>query len=275
MQRSLEKIFKELKTYTHLSNSHLSYYDIVYVLHHEDQSIVKVPLTSSIKLPVIFTHVSHIARMYDLNGSLFPPTVKHQAIMVGELIDLFEKETGPTPVLINPQITAEGKYQFDNTLIIPTKDSHTKKLLLSDPEEAKALYAINPQDQKRFGIEFVFYIQTQNEIPEDEYLRPQTLKERIELLSYIIPRTPIKKGSASFIAVILDLENDMEETAFIRPYKTMDAYTNVIFLNTDYKLYTGELENIPYLSQTVDDLFNGLIKWGQNKKRRPTPESRP
>ena len=275
MNKKIDEYWKELKSFTHRKKETPSFYDIVYIVYQEDGSVLKLQLSENLKVPVIFTDISKIANMLDPQLSYIPPHLKYKPIMVGELIELFEKEKLPTPLIINPYKKEGNIYEFDNSLFLPIKDAHTKKLLLTDPEEAGALYAINPVDQKRFGLEFVFYIQTQSQLPIDDLERAKVLKEKIELLSYVVPRTPVRRGSSSFFVIILDLENEMEETAFIRPYKTMDSYTNLIFLDSNYDLKTGELESIPYISQTVDELFNGLIKWDHLKRRRPTrPQDR-
>jgi hypothetical protein len=266
MNKTIESYWKELKNFNHKKEVCPSFYDIVYLIYQEDGSVFNLQLNSKLKIPVIFTDTSKIGNMFDPQINYIPSNLKYRPIMVGELIELFEKEKFPTPIIINPYKKGPDVYEFDNTLFLPIKDPHTKKLLLTDPEEARALYAINPVDQKRFGIEFVFYIQTQTDLPTDGLERSSVLKEKIEFLSYLVPRTPVRRGSSSFFVIILDLENDMEETAFIRPYKTMDSYTNLIFLDSHYNLKTGELENIPYLSQTVDELFNGLIKWDHIKR---------
>ena len=75
------------------------------------------------------------------------------------------------------------------------------------------------------------------------------------------PRVPIKKGSGSFLAVLLNLENDLEERAFIRDYSMFDDYSDSIFVTSKLKMLSGNLEEIHYDGNSIDTIFGPIINW--------------
>lgn len=69
------------------------------------------------------------------------------------------------------------------------------------------------------------------------------------------------------MAIILNLDNVLEERAFIREYKTFDDYADVIFVTSDFKMMAGNLEPIAYDGDQIDTIFTPLIYW-QTQKRK-------
>lgn len=193
-------------------------------------------------------------------------------IMLGELARTLSTRGKETSIKINPLLLEMGAGTeplifCEEVIFAPQLDDFTGKLLLSDPEDAKALMAINPDDQQRFGIELVFYMITTRDLPEDREERDGVLKECIEKLSFMAPRVPMKKGSGSFLAVLLNLENELEEQAFIRDYPMFDRHSDIIFVTSSLKLLTGRLEEVHYNGDKIDTIFGPLIKWQQNKSK--------
>lgn len=191
-------------------------------------------------------------------------------MMLGELARTLSTREKETSIKINPLLleVAQGVEPLvyaEEIVFAPQYDDFTGKLLLSDPEDARALLAINPDDQKRFGIEIVFYMMTTRELPEEKEEREQILKNEIEKLSFMASRIPMSKGSGTFLAVLLNLENELEEQAFIRDYPMFDEYSDIIFVTSSLKLLTGRLEEVHYNGDKIDTIFGPLIQWQKNK----------
>lgn len=208
-------------------------------------------------------------------GRFTPEPHNHllKMMMLGEFIDSLKNEGLNTTVKLNPLFMEIGKgveplLYAEEVLFAPQYDDFTKKLLLTDPEDAKALLALNPKDQKRFGIELVFYMVSNRELPSEKEDREAFLHNKIEELAFMGPRVPLKKGSGSFLVVVLNLENELEERAFIRDYPMFDSYGDVIFVTSGLKMLTGRLEDIHYNGEKVDTIFSPLIKWQQSKLLR-------
>ncbi len=58
----------------------------------------------------------------------------------------------------------------------------------------------------------------------------------------------------------------MEESAFIRSYKTFDTYADVIFVNSNLELLTGDLTPIPYDGNQIDTIFAPIIYWQKSQQ---------
>ena len=249
----------------------LSYYQLIYLLIDNKNDPIKLPLegdNTKVSGYFVFTSKSLISRFTDNPDG----DTKVRSMMLGHFISELENESEPSyikvnPILTNPSHEKSLKYLCDEIIFAPILDPHTKKLMMTDPEDAKALYAINPKDQERFCVETVFHIISENNLPIDPDQREIILKEKIKDLAFICPRVPIKKGSASFYVVILSLANEMEETAFIRSYCTFDNHIRVIFLNSRLSLTNGDLDSIPYDNKSVDGIFSSLVNWESQKLR--------
>jgi len=206
------------------------------------------------------------------NSAPFHFSVKQ--FMLGDLVQRFGSEKAPLPLFVNPIKIAlpesEGKidYWASEIVFAPLFDLLTKKYMMTKPDEALALLAMAEKDQARFGIELVFHLINNVAAPEEKEEREKFLQEKMKELSFVIARTPIKKGSASFYCVILNLENSFEETAFIRPYKTLDSFSNVIFVNSNVEILTGDLSPINYDGNHIDTIFGPMIEWQKAQKVR-------
>lgn len=249
----------------------LSYYQLIYLLVDEENNPFKLHLDGENKRVsgyLVFNSNSSAQRFMKDSSE----KVKIKNIMLGNFISQLENENAPSFLKVNPilntQSTETGlKYFCEEIIFAPILDPHTKKLMMTDPEDAKALYAINPKEQERFGVETVFHIITEKDLPLDPDQREIILKEKIKDLAFMCPRVPVKKGSASFYVIILSLGNEMEETAFIRSYNTFDTYIRVIFLNSNLKLTNGDLDSIPYDNRSVEAIFTSLVHWENQKLR--------
>jgi hypothetical protein len=195
-----------------------------------------------------------------------------KTMMLGELVNSLKRSSSLSSIKVNPvSILIKGESDHflfcEKVLFAPQFDEFTQKLLLTDPEEAKALMAINPEDQKRFGMKMVFYMLTTRDLPEEKEAREAILKDRIEELAFIAPRTPIAQVSGSFLAVLLNLENEIEERAFIRDYPMFDEHSDLIFVTSALKLYNGALEEIHFNGDKIDTIFMPLISWQASRRR--------
>lgn len=279
-----EVLSNEFPLYRYES-SPLGSHDLVYVLVDEkgEPTTYKVNDSDSDSFAV-FTRpelVSRIQAPYkkeEMQGGVFSPRdlsldqveFDLKIIMLGELVRSLSNQGKETSIKINPILLeiangVEPLVYAEEVIFAPQYDEFTGKLLLSDPEDAKALLAINPKDQQRFGIELVFYMMTTRELPEEKAEREQILKEEIEKLSFMASRIPMNKGSGSFLAVLLNLENELEEQAFIRDYPMFDNYSDIIFVTSSLKLLTGRLEEVHYNGAKIDTIFGPLIKWQKDK----------
>jgi hypothetical protein len=198
--------------------------------------------------------------------------IKLKLMMLGELVSSLDHLKHVTPIKVNPimlgdETTLEPFLFCEDVLFAPLFDQFTKKHLLTDPAEAKALLAISAEDQERFGISLVFSMLTNRTLPDEKERREAILQDKLEEMVFTLPRIPMKRGSGTFIAVLLNLDNDWEESAFIRDYGTFDSHTDVVFVTSGLKMLTGKLEEIPYDGEVIDTIFLPLIRW-QNRSRR-------
>ena len=202
--------------------------------------------------------------------------LKTKTTMLGELIFDLRNQSEVAPIKINPiKTTTSNGLIFDlaeEFIFAPIFDAFTSKFMMTDPDEAKALLAVNPCDEGRFGIEFVFYMITNKDLPEEREEREPLLQEKIKELAFIAPRIPMKRGSGTFFCVLLNLENEMEENAFIRTYKTFDPYADVLFVNSNLEIRTGDLIQLPYNGDKIDTIFLPMIEW-QRINRTPEFQS--
>ena len=60
---------------------------------------------------------------------------------------------------------------------------------------------------------------------------------------------------------LLNLENDLEERAFIRDYSMFDDYSDSIFVTSKLKMLSGNLEEIHYDGNSIDTIFGPIINW--------------
>lgn len=261
----------------------LGHYDLVNVLVDKNgKPLLHKFHPDDVKSFFIFTDIQKAARMarsytqreilseeYD---NKMDRDFSLKTFALGELIQKITHENpGPSPLKINPINWKEEGEDFsfllcEDVLFAPHWDQVTQKKMMTDPESAKALLAINPEDEKRFGMSFVFHVLTASDLPEDESLRREALKKEVEKLKFYTARTPIGPGSTSLYCVLLNLENSSEEMAFIRSYKCFNPFSSPIFVTSSLELFTGELETISYDGERIDGIFIPLINY-QRKKR--------
>lgn len=259
----------------------LSYYDLVEVLVDKDGRPKKLSLNDQ-EVPsfAVFTTSELAARtlrpltIEELKNDLYTVTLEESAhlktYMLGDLIHSLNDAKKLLPIKVNPvqcQTNQGLRLLAEELVFIPLLDQVTNKYLVTDPEDALALLAIQPEDQMRMGMELVFYALTNRLLPDDKESREQLLREKIEELAFVAPRIPMRKGSGTFICVLLNLENSMEEAAFIRKYKTFDPHTDLIFVTSDLEILTGELERIAYDGDSIDTIFLPLIQWQRRQKK--------
>ncbi|PIK16511.1 hypothetical protein [Halobacteriovorax sp. JY17] len=256
----------------HYSNNFtaLGYYDLVYVEVDENDCPI---INSDGRSYSAFTskelaHRSKIQlELEDIIGNEIPlssKTVNLKSFMIGDLTFSLSDSNEIRFIKINPiqfKDSTEVTLLHEEVLIIPIKDALTSKYILTSADESMALLAIKPDDEKRMGMELVFYCLTTKNLPDDLEEREELLNKRIAELSFYSSRVPIRKGSSSILCVIVNLENSMEETAFIRNYRTMDNHSDVIFVTSDLKIKTGDLETIPYDGESIDTVFMPIINW--------------
>lgn len=267
-------ITSKVKSYTNKSKK-LGYYDIVFVEVDDSGSPIinddKVSYNSftSKELATRIQSVHDLLEISSDKYSLPKKVMKLSAYMLGDLVFSLCDSKNIKTVKINPVLTIENGeniFLHEEIIFIPLRDKLTEKFMLTSPEEAMALLALNPEDQKRMGMEMVFYCVTNKNLPDSIEEREIVLAQKIEELSFIGPRVPIKKGSGSLLCIILNLENAMEETAFIRSYKTLDDHSDVIFVTSDLKIKTGDLHQINYEGDSIDTIFGPIISWQRGNK---------
>ena len=198
---------------------------------------------------------------------------EYKIFMLGDFVDKIKQKNKPTPIRLNPilvgQSLKESKWMCQNIIMAPLFDELTHKFMTTNPDDALALLAIHPDDQKRFGIEMVFHIISNHSAPEPGEERDEYLLLKINELAFIAPRVPIKKGSGSVLCIVLNLDNKVEETAFIRSYQTLDPHSDIIFVNSNLELMTGDMQPIKYNGEQIDTIFSPIINWQNNKLKTP------
>ncbi|MBT7609163.1 MAG: hypothetical protein HN576_05370 [Bacteriovoracaceae bacterium] len=273
----LKDMFPNIKIHI----GHLSYYDLISVLvNSEGEPIALKDNQADTKSFMAFTEDSLLNRIADsyseeeiLNANysdLCLPQHHLRTFMVGDLIKYLSTNTKVKSIKINPVLFSSDNfdknlYFCEDVIFAPIFDTITQKYMMTDPDQALALLSIKTKDMERFGIEITFHAITNSDLSEEKESRQVTIKEKIEELAFCVPRLPIKRGSASIYCVILNLDNEMEETAFIRDYKTFDKHSDVIFLNSNLEIKTGQLEQIVYDGEMIDTIFTPIIEWQRKK----------
>ncbi len=263
LQSSLPSLMDEVD----MGSAQLSFYDLVHVAVDEkdehEEPLYYAASNEDTKAYLAFTDLKMIERMGE--------GYKTKTYMLGELVRFIQDARKVKAIKINP-IKINGVQSSvtlaEDFVIVPLFDEVTKKSLLTDPEEALALLAIHPEDQTRLGIEFVFYCLTSKNLPDDKEERELILRQRVEELAFFAPRVPLRKGSASLLCVLLNLENSMEEAAFIRNYRTFDKHADLIFVTSALEILTGELEKISYDGEHIDGIFGPLIEWQKIRQQK-------
>lgn len=278
-RKKLLAAYKRSNEFSYASDCQLNFYDLVYVLKNfQDDEFIHCPHTDALivftdsKSPLKYFNIQNEAQLSSgkLSATETIPTNYHiTPFMLGDLIYTERKHTTPTAIIVNPIQFGDEKLEtatlFQDFCFAPIKDPLTSKMMMTDPEEALALFAMRDEDLFRIGVEAVFHIIGQKYLPMDESERKDALLEKIIDLKTTIPRVPIRRGCGTFYCVLLNLENEMEELAFIRDYKTFDQYSDVIFVTSRLKIFTGQLEEIEFDGQQIDTILLPLIEWQRKK----------
>jgi hypothetical protein len=240
-----------------------SFYQIVHVLVDAKDKPKKIidPLTKD-ESYVIYTNLPTL----DRETSTIP-------MMLGTFVYDISEQKEYSTILLNPRSHKLAQVEFigfEEIIFSPLKDPFTKHYMMTSPDQAKALLALNPSDRERFGFEVVFYVVTNQSVSNDVQLREDELQLKIKELAFIAPRVPVKKGSGSFLAIIVNLENKMEESAFIRTYKTFEPYADVNFVTSDLEIKCGDFQTIDYNGDHIDTIFAPLVEWQKNRKSELT-----
>jgi hypothetical protein len=259
------------------SYSELNYYDLVEVLVDEKGEPLLYTEHGKENAPyLIFTQahfISRLNRTHALDEIILGQFENHneqsystKKFMLGDLISKNKNRNSLQCIKVNPVLhidnqTNEKVLLCEDVIISPIFDSLTNKWMVTDPEEGLALLAINPADESRMGIEMVYYCVTNKTLPESGEERAVALHEKIEELSFISSKVPIKKGAGSLFCAIINLGNPIEEAAFIRSYKTFDNHSDIIFVTSSLKILTGQMEEIPFNGDSIDTIFMPIINW--------------
>jgi len=267
----------------------LNYYDLVEVLVDKEGEPLLYETVKTDELNnasyIIFTQpqfVSRLNRPYALDEITLGKFETHNELslitkkfMLGDLIKKNKTKKFLQSIKVNPVFhtdvnTGDNVLLCEDVVVGPIFDPLTKKLMVTDPEEGLALLAIHPADEARMGMELVFYCITNRTLPDSGEDRAEALQERIEQLSFISSKVPIKRGSGSVFVAVLNLDNPIEEAAFIRSYKTFDNHSDIIFVTSALKILTGEMEEIPYNGDSIDTIFMPIINWQRSSHYQTT-----
>ena len=178
-----EILNKEFPAYKNKA-THLSSFQIVYVLVDSvsGRPIIEKQNPNDTNSYLVFTErtlASRLERVFQRDevgksmGKLQAPTRELKIMMMGHLIDLLKDEGEVTTVKVNPIYIeiGQGMEPFlyaEEVLFAPQFDDVTQKYLLTDPDDAIALLSIRPEDEKRFGIEVIYYLLTTRGLPEEQ-----------------------------------------------------------------------------------------------------------
>jgi len=151
------------------SYKNLSYYDLIEVAtDSNDRPLAFEEASTGFSFYAIFSNRNLTRRMASLNQWHDIETDQYEntetlptkTIMLGEFIHSLRNEKEPAAIKVNPIKTATTSgdefYLAEEFIFAPIHDKLTNKYMITNPCEAKALLAINPEDVERFGINFVF-----------------------------------------------------------------------------------------------------------------------
>lgn len=196
-----EKIGKLLPEY-HFSKDKLSYYSLIWVLVDQKEKPLLVTLTDDVEGYLIFTESSLIERykspqtletLSQVNKAhSFKEYPELRSMMLGHLVSIVKDQKSFKNIFVNP-VKVQKEHFYEKLVLSPIYDPTTQKDLLSDPSDATALFAISPEDQKRYGIEVVYYLITNRTLSEDSEQRQTELKEKIDELSFAFLKFRLKR----------------------------------------------------------------------------------
>lgn len=255
----------------------LDYFDIVYLVKNKNQEVV----IDSDGSALVFTSsklIDFIKQAYpknqiaslDLNSSVSDSPYTLRPVMLGEVSRRLIQTDSVSTIKINPVWVVEGEldsfFMCEELLLTPLFDNYTQKRLLSDPRDAKALLALNFEDQSRYGVEFSFITIGNPDFTNAGDKLDELIEEKINELNFVAQRTILPQGSATVFFVILRMENYNQELAFIRQYKTFAPYIKTLFVTSRLEILTGDLEKVPYYTGDIDEIMSNIIKWYRSQK---------
>ena len=242
-----------LKTLLSENEVKLSFYDIVYSIQDGD-CFKKVEL-HDLGLKVFLAFTDRDAAVAAANGeTIFP-------IMLGQFIKEASSSERINVIGIN-----YNNQTFDNFVFTPFYDELTKQYLISPSDESIALLSIDKKTHAYMGVEATFFSINNKFLPDEKEQREILLGNLVDDLSFMIPRMTQPLGSANIICLLLNIDNPVEERAFIRNYQTLDKYIEVLFVTSEVKLLTGELEEIKYNGDSLEGIYTPLIERQKSKK---------
>lgn len=248
----LQKIGNDFKRPAFLKNLlsnndiNLNHYSIVYTIYEDDKFLKTNITTPSLEVYVAYTSKDLIPASFS-SRNIIP-------VMLGVYISKITNNEKIEVIGINPN--AE---KFDNFVFAPFFDNLTKKYLISPSDESIALLSIDNKTHDHMGVEATFFSINNKFLPEEKEQREELLGGLVDDLSFMIPRITQPIGSANIICLLLNLENPVEEKAFIRRYETLDNYIEVLFVDSELKLLTGDLHEIKYNGENLEGVYSPII----------------
>lgn len=244
-----------LNSYLNGETETLSFYDIIYSI--EEDGFHKERIAElDVEVTTAFTSKEKALEYAQGNGIDEKNVV---AIMLGKLIQESSHDEYVQVIGLNYK---ESK--FSDFIFVPFYDKLTKQYLISPTDDAIALLSIDQKSHRHMGVQATFFSINNKFLPEESQERTELLSEIVDDLAFILPRISQPKGSANILCLLLNLENDVEERAFIRKYETLDEYTEVLFVTSDLKLQTGALEEIAYDGTHLEGIYTPIIKRQKN-----------
>ncbi len=235
----------------------IDFYTLVFVLDDQDESPHQHRHTHhqlNISSIAVFTS-SSTAESYLSKMQLSQLRVR--SMMLGTIIEDQKHSDTIKLISINPDTDSQ---MVDNFIFVPFLDQRTQQKLISPADEAISLLSIDRKAHHMMGAEITFFSINNKFLPENEIPRSEILADLVDDLSYIIPRISMPKGSINFICLILNLDNPVEEKAFIRKFELFDNYGEVLYVTSDLKLQTGDLTVIEYNGANLEGIYRPIYQ---------------
>lgn len=176
---------------------------------------------------------------------------------------------------INPAVKEsrqKGVLEFfaQEMVLYPHFDELTQKYLTCDSNNARALLALNNSDLKRYGFQIVFHALSAQDLPLTSEEKSAWVLEQIDQLAFIMKRTPVPYGHASFFCVLLNLEDPLLEMCFVRSYPTFASHIKPLFITSQLDILDGQAKGLPYNSSHIDGVLRPLLDYYRHNKKVPT-----
>ncbi len=255
----------ELKRFSKEIKVDINYYSIVYLLDNDSEILLHNIPSLGISSIAIFTNKEQASTYADYNNRT---EYRTKAAMLGTILEENKHNDCIKLISLNPEKNGE---EVDDFIFIPFFDSLTKQKLISPSDEAISLLSIDQYSHRLMGAEITFFSINNKFLPEDNQQRSEKLTTVLDDISFIIPRIPMPKGSINFICLILNLENPVEEKAFIRDYELFDCYSEVLYVTSDLKLQSGSLQEISYDGSNLEGIY--LPIYNRQKAKRNSVNS--